>query len=197
MEGFVRYLHELWLSRLPRQLAYAICTAAVFELLVWLINLRLRQWLRPALQRDRGAEPAVRAHRMRLLLRPPMIVVRAVLYTLALAIILRIFNFPLRLEVYPIMGLVAAAGIVAAWPLLHDAVRGYLLLYQHAFAPGEEVTILGVRGTVTTVGLTSTRLRTAAGEEVTIANGRITQVVNHTRAAKEPSHQSESSQSGG
>jgi small-conductance mechanosensitive channel len=203
MESFGEFFARLWLSQLPRQLVHAICVAAVFELLVWLINGRIRVLLRPALLRDRRTDPAARARRMRLLLRPPMLVNRAVMYALALAIILRIFRFPLQAEVLPILAVAFVAGVVGAAPLLQDALRGYVLIHQQLLVEGEEVTVgerlagaLGpaetsqaglsggaVRGMVLGVGLLTTRLGLPDGSEVTIANGRIASVVNHSRAA--------------
>ena len=139
MDSFGQFFYRLWMSRLPLQLAYAICTAAVFEILVWLVNSRVQRLLRPTFARDKGAEPSMRAARMRFLLRPPQILVRTVLYVLAIAIILRIFGLILRFEVFPILGAVAAGALVACWGLLQDCVRGYLLVYQHAFWVGDEI----------------------------------------------------------
>ena len=184
MESFVEFFRRLWLSQFPRQLAYAICVAAVFEALVWMVNGRIRAALRPALARDKRQDPVARAHRMRLLLRPPMAVNRAVLYTAAIAMILRIFGLPVRMELMPIGGAALAAALVAFWPLLHDAVRGYLLIYQFAFAEGEEVSIGQLRGTVVAVSLTTTVLRLEDGSEARIANGAVRQVINHTRKAE-------------
>ncbi len=181
METFAEFFRRLWLSQFPRQLAYAICVAAVFELLVWLINARIRAALRPALARDRRPDPAARAHRMRLLLRPPMFISRAVLYTAAVAMILRIFGLPLRFEIFPIAAGALAVALVALWPILHDAARGYLLLYHFAFAEGDEVAIGDLRGTVVAIGLTATVLRLEDGSEARIANGSIRQVINHSR----------------
>ena len=188
LADFYEFFARLWMSQLPRKLAYAICVAIVFELLVWFINSRIRRCLRPALQRDREADPQLRASRMRLLLRPPMLCARMVLYTIALAIILRIFGFSLRWEVFPILAAVAAAAVVAAWPIMHDAVRGYMLAYQNAYNVGDEVTIGEVRGRVVAFGLACTKLLTPEGDEVLIANGKISQVVNHSHRQKQ-SHQ--------
>jgi small conductance mechanosensitive channel len=183
MESFGEFFHRLWLSRLPVQLVYAICTAAIFEALVWLINNYIRKALRPALHRDKGNEPAMRAARMKLLLRPPMLVVRTILYVVAIAIILRLFGLPLRMEVLPILGVVAGAALLACWPLMHDCVRGYVLVYQHAFAVGDEISVGELRGTVVAITLPHTFLRTSDGQEIIIANGRITQLINHSRGA--------------
>ncbi|MBC7286921.1 MAG: mechanosensitive ion channel [Armatimonadetes bacterium] len=184
MQSFGQFFSELWLSQFPNKLAQAICVAAVFEVLVWAINRRIRASLRPALARDRRPDPALRAHRMKLLLRPPMAVNRTVMYTAAAAMILRIFGLPIRLELMPIAGAAVAAALIATWPVIHDAVRGYLLLYQFAFAEGEEVTVGQLRGTVAAIGLTTTILVTADGTQAVIANGTIRQLINHSRATK-------------
>ncbi|MCD6352031.1 MAG: mechanosensitive ion channel [Armatimonadetes bacterium] len=185
MEGFVNFFQRLWLSTLPTKLVYAICTAAVFELLVWLINRQLHSALRPALQRLKTGDPQTRAARMKLLLRPPKTLVRASLYLTALAIILRIFGFPLRLEVLPILGVFCLAALVALWKLLQDCVWGYVLLYQNAFAPGEEISIGDTRGVVQSFSLPTTELATSDGV-VRIANSSLRHVVNHSRKSGEP-----------
>ena len=184
MESFAEFFRRLWLSQFPRQLAYAICVAAVFEVLVWVINAQIRAALRPALAKDRRPDPVARAQRMRLLMRPPMAVNRAIMYTAAIAMILRIFGLPLRMELMPIAGAALAAGLVALWPVLHDAVRGYVLVYQFAYAEGERVSIGELTGTVVAVGLTTTVLRLEDGSEARIANGAVREVINHTRAEK-------------
>lgn len=184
MESFGDFFAKLWLSNFPRQLAWAICVAAVFEALVWLINRRVRHLLRPALTASSHPDPVVRALRSRLLLRPPMMLTRTVLYVLALAIILRIFGLDLHREVLPILGAALAAALLATWPLLQDAARGYVLLLHDVWAVGERVQTGEITGTIEQIGLLHTRLRTDGGALVTIANGRVTQVVNLSRATK-------------
>jgi small-conductance mechanosensitive channel len=184
MQSFGDFFAKLWLSNFPRQLAWAICVAAVFEALVWLANRRLRHLLRPALALSSHPDPVVRAWRGRLLLRPPMALTRGVLYVLALAIILRIFGLDLHREILPLLGAAFAAALVATWPLLQDAARGYVLLLHDVWAVGERVRVGEVTGTVEQTGLLHTRLRTDDGALVTMANGRVTQVVNLTRVAK-------------
>lgn len=191
MESFGDFFAKLWLSNLPQRLAWAICVAAVFEALVWLANRRIRHLLRPALTASSHPDPVVRAVRSRLLLRPPMMLVRTTLYIIALAIILRIFGLDLRREVFPLLGAALVAALVATWPLLQDAVRGYMLLLHDVCAAGDRVRMGELTGTIEQMGLLHTRLRTDEGALVTIANGGITQVVNLSRAARPPAEGSQ------
>jgi small conductance mechanosensitive channel len=184
MQSFSDYIAKVWLSALPRQLAYAICTAAVFEILAWIAGRRIRAILRPALGATRHPDPVVRALRTRMLLRPPLALSRAVLYILAIAIILRILGLRLGGEVLPILGVVFAAVAVACWPLLQDATRGYMLLLNDVWVLGDTVEVAGVTGVVEACGLLHTRIRTPDGRLVTVANGRATQVINHSAPAK-------------
>ncbi|MCX7598736.1 MAG: mechanosensitive ion channel [Armatimonadetes bacterium] len=184
MESFGDFFNKLWLSNLPRQLVWAICVAAVFEALVWVANRQIRHFLRPALTASSHPDPVVRALRSRLLLRPPMMLMRAVLYVIAVAIILRIFGLDLRREVFPLVGAAFATALAATWPLLQDAARGYMLLLHDVWAVGDRVQTGEVTGVVEQMGLLHTRLRMDDGGLLTIANGRVTQVVNLSRATK-------------
>ena len=194
LSGFVRFFQQLWLSRLPLKLAYAICTAAVFELLVWLVASRIRRALRPALMRDRRPDVSARTARARMLLRPPIAAARAVLYAIALAIILRIFGFSIQPEVLPIAAIAIAAGLVAAWRPLADCIAGWLILYDHTVAPGEEVTIGDLRGTVEALTLRYIRLRLADGSLATIPCSAARTIINHSRAAASQPGQSQSAE---
>ena len=77
-ETFFGFFRRIWLSALPLQLVRAICVAAIFELLVYLINGWVRRRLQPALLRDVEDAPAARVKRRRLLLGVPALLVRAV-----------------------------------------------------------------------------------------------------------------------
>jgi small-conductance mechanosensitive channel len=71
--------------------------------------------------------------------------------------------------------------------LLNHMVSGLTLVYSRAVRLGEFVSIGGVMGTVTDLGMISTKVRTAAGEDVTIPNAVVvsTTVTNYSRLADE------------
>ncbi len=67
---------------------------------------------------------------------------------------------------------------------LRDAVRGYYILYDHLYGPGDRVTIGDLTGVVMDLSLRVTRLRIEGGEgrEIAISNRLVGNVVNHSRA---------------
>ena len=182
MENAPQVFTRAWLATMPDKLFYALCVLVAFYLVSWLVNLWLRVALRPAIQASKHPDPTVRAGRGRMLLRTPRNVSRAVLYTIAALVALRILGADLYGVILPVLFAGFAMAIVACRGILKDAVRGYVLVLQDAFAIGDEVTLRAARGTVTRVGLLNTQLRTADGADVTVANGGIDAVISHSRA---------------
>jgi small-conductance mechanosensitive channel len=77
---------------------------------------------------------------------------------------------------YPVMGasvLVAAALALAVKDILADAVAGLFLLTDEHFNIGDEITTQGHRGEIIDVTLRKTRLKTADGTIIVLANGKI------------------------
>jgi small conductance mechanosensitive channel len=191
MSKFWEYFVHVWLSTLPQQLMRAILVAILFELLLVLVRRYIQTRLRPILLRDAGDPPAIRVQRRRLLLSVPIFLSRAVMYIVAILIILRIFGLQTWAEVLPIALAVIVVALVAFWRPLRDAAQGYMLLYDHLYTRGEQVLIAGRQGIVQEIGLRSTRLHAADGVEVTIPHSAIGEVVNFSRgrkpAAEDPS----------
>ncbi len=81
------------------------------------------------------------------------------------------------------VGIAGLAIGLAAQETLANLLAGFLLLWDRPFRIGDSVTVGGVFGTVTDVGLRSTRLRTLEQREVTIPNKEVAQghVINHSR----------------
>ncbi|MBN1454747.1 MAG: mechanosensitive ion channel [Methanomicrobia archaeon] len=77
---------------------------------------------------------------------------------------------------YPVMGasvLVGAALALAVKDILADAVAGFFLLTDEHFNIGDEITTQGYRGEIIDVTLRKTRLKTADGTIIVLANGKI------------------------
>ena len=183
-ESFFGFFRRIWLSALPTQLVRAICIAAVFELLVYLVNRWVRRRLHPALLRDVEDVPSARVRRRRTLLAVPTLLVRAVLYIVALLMILRIFGVRTSAEILPVVIAVLVLGLVAGRNALRDLVAGYLILYDHVYSEGDEVTLGQVKGRVAEITLRRTRLRTADGQQVIVPHSQVGSVINHSRATK-------------
>jgi small conductance mechanosensitive channel len=81
------------------------------------------------------------------------------------------------------VGIAGLAIGLAAQETLANLLAGFALLWDRPFRLGDNVTIAGTFGTVTEIGLRSTRLRTLEQLEVTIPNKEVAQqqIVNHSR----------------
>ena len=181
MESFFNFFRRIWMSGITTQITRAILIALVFELLVWLINRWVRRRLGPVLVRDVGAEPSARVRRRRLLLGAPQLLVRIVLYLIAVLMILRIFGLKTDAELIPVGMALLALGLVAGYTALRDIVSGYLILYDHIYAEGDEIVVGDMEGIVDQITLRYTCLRTGEGQLVSIPNHKVRVVVNRSR----------------
>ena len=86
-----------------------------------------------------------------------------------------------------VTSILAAAGVLGvavgfgAQSLVRDVITGFFLLFENQFSVGESVTIDNFSGNVEELGLRSTKIRSADGDMLTIPNGSIAKVVNHSR----------------
>lgn len=78
------------------------------------------------------------------------------------------------------LGLVVSLGSSG---IVNQLMSGFMLTYSGAFAPGEYVRVGDVEGTVSLLGVLSTKIRTPRNEEVTIPNAVVINgtTVNYTR----------------
>ncbi|MBM3459533.1 MAG: mechanosensitive ion channel, partial [Armatimonadetes bacterium] len=92
-----------------------------------------------------------------------------------------------------VMAILAGAGVAGlalsfgAQRLVRDVLTGFFLLLEDQFRVGEMVTLVGgpglpqFQGTVLDVGLRVTRLRDLSGKLVSLGNGEVVAVINHSR----------------
>ena len=79
---------------------------------------------------------------------------------------------------YDVMALIAGLGIgglalaMAAKDTVSNVFGGFTIFTDRPFTMGDRIVISGYDGTVTEIGIRSTRLRTLAGREVSIPNSR-------------------------
>ncbi|MDI6600898.1 MAG: mechanosensitive ion channel family protein [Thermoanaerobacteraceae bacterium] len=88
----------------------------------------------------------------------------------------------------PMTSIIATAGIgglavgFGAQNLVKDVITGFFILLEDQISVGDYVTIEGISGTVTGIGLRVTTIQGFTGELNIIPNGSITKVVNYSRA---------------
>jgi small conductance mechanosensitive channel len=160
--------------------------AIVFELLAWWLGRRVEKMATPFLGLDAGRDPKWRAIRRAALRQTPRIVLRSVLYTVALILVFEAFGLqilPLSLSI----GAVALLFGAAFLPLMRDYAQGYALLSEDTLAPGDVVEIGSHSGTVEKWTLRATWLRDSAGHLHVLSNREVRDVIVHRRAVGEES----------
>ena len=180
MEGFISYVQDVWGGPLPGQLIRAILIAAVFELLVFVNNRYIRAKTAPALRQDLGREASERVRRRRIVQGVPMALNRAILYAIALLMVLRTFRVQTEAELLPALLVVIVAALVIGKAALRDCLSGWLITWDNLYVPGDRVNIGEHRGTVTALTLRHTILRTRDGRELVIPNSKVDLIVNET-----------------
>lgn len=85
-----------------------------------------------------------------------------------------------------IAGLLAGAGIVGlaigfgAQSLVKDVITGFFIIFEDQFGVGDYIKINGAEGTVVEIGLRTTKINGATGEQFIIPNGSIGEIVNYS-----------------
>lgn len=159
-----------------------LCIAIVFEFLAWFFGRRVEKLASPFIALDAQRDPKWRAMRRAALRSTPKIVLRTLLYTVALILVLDAFGLeilPLSLAVGSV-ALLFGAGLL---PLLRDYAQGYILLSEDTLAPGDVVEIGAHAGTVERWTLRATWLRDASGRLHIISNREVRDVIVERRAA--------------
>lgn len=155
--------------------------AVVFEFLAWFIGRRVEKLASPFIGLDAQRDPKWRAMRRAALRSTPKIVLRTLLYTVALILVLDAFGLqilPLSLAV----GSVALLFGAALLPMLRDYAQGYILLSEDTLAPGDTVQIGDHLGQVEKWTLRATWLRDSAGYLHVLSNREVRDVIVQSRA---------------
>lgn len=166
-----RDLSEQFLRRvvdfLPR-LAAAVLVLLVFALLHRLATRALGNALR-----ESKADPALRSVGLRL--------ARYLLFGFGLLMAANQLGFAVG-SVLAGLGIVGIAIGFAAQDLLANLIAGFTILWDRPFRIGDIVTIAGTQGSVTEIGLRSTRLRTFDVRDVILPNKDVIneKIINHT-----------------
>jgi small conductance mechanosensitive channel len=161
-----------------------IFIAIVFEFLAWWIGRRLEKLASPFVPLDNGRDPKWRAVRRATLRQTPKIVLRSLLYTLALVLVFEAFG----LQVLPLsigLGAIALLFGAALLPMMRDYAQGYILLSEDVLAPGDVVEIGNHKGQVEKWTLRATWLRDSSGALHVLPNREVREVIVHRRAASE------------
>lgn len=158
--------------------------AIVFEFVAWWAGRRVEKLASPFITLDSGREPKWRATRRATLRQAPKIVLRSLLYTIAIILVFNVFGLPV-LELSISIAAVAAVFGIALLPLMRDYAQGYVLLSEDTIAPGDVVEIGPHAGQVEKWTLRATWIRDSSSRLHVISNRDVRDVIVHRRAADE------------
>lgn len=100
-----------------------------------------------------------------------------VVYFIALMMILSVLGIDVK-------ALIAGAGVVGlavgfgAQSLVKDVISGFFIIFEDQFSVGDQIRVGVLEGTVETIGLRTTKIKSGTGEVHILPNGSITQVTN-------------------
>ena len=97
---------------------------------------------------------------------------RALLWTLVLAMLLRVFGFDVTALVTG-LGIGGVAIALAVQNVLGDLFAALAIVLDRPFVIGDTINVDTVTGTVEHIGLKTTRLRSVSGEQIVMANGEL------------------------
>ena len=91
---------------------------------------------------------------------------------------------------FSIMTILAGAGVVSlavafgAQSIVEDLMSGIFIVLENQYSVGEFVSIDGILGTVSEIGMKTTKILTESGELMIIRNGSVGTVINYSRHAQ-------------
>ncbi|ABY93655.1 mechanosensitive ion channel family protein [Thermoanaerobacter sp. X514] len=109
-------------------------------------------------------------------------ILRYVIYFIAVASILKIFNIEMT-SILAVAGIGSLAIGFGAQNLVKDVISGFFIIFEDQFGVGDYITINNFSGLVEEVGLRISKIRDFSGDLHIIPNGEIKTVTNHTRGS--------------
>ncbi len=98
---------------------------------------------------------------------------------IALLMILDVYGIDTK-SLIASLGVVSLVAGLALQDFLKDIIAGMSILFEDQYAVGDVVTIGDFKGTVTYLGVKSTRIKSFTGEVLIISNRNIDKVINHS-----------------
>ena len=106
-------------------------------------------------------------------------VVKYFIAIIALLMILDVYGIDTK-SLIASLGVISLVAGLALQDFLKDIIAGITIIFEDQYAVGDVVTIGDFKGTVTYLGIKSTRLKSFTGETLIISNRNIDKVVNHS-----------------
>lgn len=151
----------------------------ITSLLVVFIGMMITKISKVALKKV-GVKPSPLQKRKKTIAKVTLSIIRYTIGILSILIVLAIWgvNVVPALAGLGIMGLVIGLG---AQKFINDLIAGFFIIFEQHFDVGDTVEVKGFKGTVSDIGLKTTRIRNWKGDVMILANGEVTNLINYSR----------------
>lgn len=152
----------------------------ITTLLVIFIGMMISKIAKVALKKV-GVKPTPLQKRKKTIAKVTLSIIRYTVGILSILIILAIWgvNIVPALAGLGIMGLVIGLG---AQKFINDLIAGFFIIFEQHFDVGDTVEVKGFKGTVSDIGLKTTRIRNWKGDVMILANGEVTNLINYSKS---------------
>jgi small-conductance mechanosensitive channel len=174
---------EEFLDTYASEMAATVAVLIGAVVVIWFVKRGIRRWSTNVDRRYVASDQHVdreRGQRLVTLTSVALVLVRIVVWVLAILTIMGIWGIPMS----PFVAAAATIGIAigfGAQDLVKDVIAGFFILVEDQFGIGDVVSIGGVSGTVEAITLRTTVLRDLDGNEYHIPNGHIVVTTNMTQ----------------
>ncbi len=148
----------------------------VVAFFVWMLILRIAKI---TLKRI-GSRPGAMQKRRQTITKVSYSIINYTLAIIGIIVILAIWgvNVLPALAGLGIVGLVVGLG---AQKFIQDLIAGFFIIFEHHFDVGDVIEVSGFKGTVTDIGLKTTKIRNWKGDVRIYNNGEVNTLINYSR----------------
>ncbi len=149
------------------------------SLLIIFISMMITRIAKVALKKV-GVKPTPAQKRKKTIAKVTLSIIRYTVALLTILIVLAIWgvNVLPALAGLGIMGLVIGLG---AQKFINDLIAGFFIIFEQHFDVGDTVEVKGFKGTVSDIGLKTTRIRNWKGDVMILSNGEVNNLINYSR----------------
>jgi small-conductance mechanosensitive channel len=181
-EDVLDWLEEI-LDTYASEMVATVAVLVGAVVVLWFVKRGIRRWSTNVDRRYVASDQHMdreRGQRLVTLTRVSVILVRIVVWVIAVLTIMAIWGIPMS----PFVAVAATIGIAigfGAQDFVKDVIAGFFILVEDQFGIGDVVSIGGVSGTVEAITLRTTVLRDLDGNEYHVPNGHIVVTTNMTQ----------------
>lgn len=150
--------------------------ASAITIFVWMLILKITKISLKRL----GDKPGAMQKRRKTISKVSISIINYTLAIISIIILLAIWgvNVLPALAGLGILGLVVGLG---AQKFIQDLIAGFFIIFEHHFDVGDVIEVSGFKGTVTDIGLKTTKIRNWKGEIRIYNNGEVNTLINYSK----------------